>query len=269
MKMKIIYTAVTLFLVTILKAQDSGELIIPLSNPSDKGSLSVDIKRGYIKVVGTSRKDVLVKYKALESQRDYDDNDNNSNGLKRISAGSIDLEASESDNRVIIDSDSWNKGVNLEIEVPQSFDIEAGGYNGGDIIVENVSGEVVIENYNGAITAKGISGSITANTYNGKITVELLKVTPNVPMSFNTYNGDVDVTFPSGTKGSFKLKTSRGEIFSGFDMQLSKSDPVKKTDNKSGTYKVYLDDWVRGNINGGGPEIIMKTYNDNIYIRKR
>ena len=88
-------------------------------------------------------------------------------------------------------------------------------------------------------------------------------------MSFNTYNGDVDVTFPGSMKGSFKLKTSRGEILSGFDMAITKSEPIKKTNTKSGTYKVSLDDWVRGDVNGGGPEIVMKTYNNDIYIRKK
>lgn len=250
-----------------LNAQDSGELIIPLSQPSSKGSLEVSIQRGSIQVIGTNRSDVLVKYISLESNNKKIETAKN--GLKRISSGSIDLEASENNNQIEIDSDSWNKGVQLTIEVPKTFDLDLDTHNGGDIRVENIAGNVVLENHNGAITAKGISGSVSANTHNGKILVELNSVSADIPMSFITYNGSVDVTLPPSVKGSLKLKSSRGEIYSGFDVSLKKSEPVKKTNNKSGEYKVYIDDWVRGDINGGGAEIVMKNYNGDIYIRKK
>lgn len=268
MKKTFINLIVALMIVTSTTfAQDKGEIVIPLSNPGSKGILHVDVKRGSIIVKGTSRQDVLVNYEALESK--HNDNDKTKNGLTRISSGSIDLEAGENNNKVEIDSDSWNKGVKLTIEVPQNFDLNLDTYNGGDIRVENINGEVILENYNGEISAKRISGSVSANTYNGEITIELLKVTPNTPMSFTTYNGDVDITFPSNVKVDLKMKTNQGEIYSGFEMAVTKTAPVKKTDSKSGTYKVYLDDWVRSKINGGGPEVMMKNYNGDIYIRKQ
>lgn len=33
-------------------------------------------------------------------------------------------------------------------------------------------------------------------------------------------------------------------------------------------YKVKVDNWVRGKMNGGGPEITIQSYNGNIFIRK-
>lgn len=268
MKKTIMYMALALITaVGASFAQDKGQIVIPLSNPGSKGQLDVDVKRGSIIVKGTNRQDVLINYEALESK--HEDKNKTKNGLQRISSGSIDLEAGENGNKVSIDSDSWNKGVTLTIEVPQNFDLNLDTYNGGDISVENITGEVILENYNGEISAKGISGSVSANTYNGEITIELLKVTANTPMSFTTYNGDVDITFPPSFKADLKLKTSGGEIYSGFEMAVTKTNPVKKTETKSGTYKVYLDDWVRGTINGGGPEVVMKNYNGDIYIRKQ
>ena len=96
-----------------------------------------------------------------------------------------------------------------------------------------------------------------------------MKVTNDIPMSFNTYNGDVDITLPASVKASLKLRSSRGEVYTGFDVVMSKAPPVKKTESESGTYKVYLDNWVKGDINGGGPEFTMKNYNGDIYIRKK
>jgi len=262
--------ALTIIMLTssvVVFAQDKGEIVIPLSNPGASCSLKVDIKRGSINVQGTDRKDVLVKYTAMESKDK--DKSNSKNGLQRISSGTLDLEARESNNQVIVDSDSWNNGLNLTIEVPKNINLNLDTYNGGDIFVNNITGEVILENYNGEITAKGIAGSVSADTYNGEIKIELLKVTGDTPMSFHTYNGDIDITFPVSFKGDLKMRTNQGEIYSGFEMSMIKTDPVKKNDSKTGTYKVYLDDWVRGKINGGGPEIVMKNYNGDIYLRKQ
>ena len=33
-------------------------------------------------------------------------------------------------------------------------------------------------------------------------------------------------------------------------------------------YQLKLDDWIIGKINGGGPEVLMKNMNGNIYVRK-
>ena len=135
--------------------------------------------------------------------------------------------------------------------------------------MDNVEGEVVAENYNGKITLLNISGSAVASTYNGAITVTLNKVTAETPMSFTTYNGKVDITLPEDTKGNLKLKSARGDIYSGFDMQVIESAPVEKKNESNGVYKVYLDDWTKATINGGGPDITMKNSNGDIYIRTK
>ncbi|MDH5367861.1 MAG: DUF4097 family beta strand repeat-containing protein [Cyclobacteriaceae bacterium] len=272
MKTNIFLGLIMMFLSGIINAQNKGEINVSLSNPDSKGSLYVNIKRANIKVQGTNRQDVLIQYEPMALAEDCDSCDDDRNKrkseLERISNNAVALEAVEDNNKVRISSDSWNKGFSLIIQVPRNFDLDINGYDGGDILVENVKGEVALQNYNGKISAIGISGSVSANTYNGKIIVTLKEVTLGVPMAFNTYNGDVDVTFPKSMKGSFKLKTSRGSILSAFDMEMRKPEPVEKTKNKSDTYKVYLNDWVKADLNGGGPEIVMKTYNNDIYIRK-
>ena len=34
-------------------------------------------------------------------------------------------------------------------------------------------------------------------------------------------------------------------------------------------YKVIVDEWKRGDINGGGPELTIKNYNGDIFIRRK
>jgi len=253
--------------ITCVPAQDSGELVVPFSSPSQRGKVKIDLRRGSIEVVGTARKDVLVNYSAKSGSGN--DKQKTKDGLKRISGGALDLEISENENYIDIESNSWNKGVDLKVEVPINVDLHVETYNHGYIYVSNIKGEIVADNYNGKITADKISGSMVADTYNGEIKISFDKVTPDTPMAFTTYNGDVDLTLPTSFKANMKMKSNRGEIYSGFDFNVKKNEPIKKSEKKSGTYKVYLDDWVRADINGGGAEVMIKNYNGDIYLRKK
>jgi hypothetical protein len=264
-------------------AQSSGEIPVPLSDPAKRGKLKAHLNSGSITIKGTARKDILVKYSASsDDDHDHDDDDDDDDdddrnnrsdrsGLKKIASGTMDLEVSETSNFVKVSSDSWNKKMDLEIEVPTGMDLQVHTYNDGDLNISNIQGEVELTNYNGEITAMNISGSVVATTYNGEIKVTFDKVTEGAPMSFATYNGDIDLSFPATFKGTLKMKTQQGEILSGFDMTLAKPTPVATTPASGGRsgYKVKIDEWVKGDINGGGAEFIMKTYNGDILIRKK
>ncbi len=274
--MKNIICSIVLVLISLASyGQDSGEIPIPLSDPAKKGKLKVYINYGSISVKGTARKDILVKYSSGKDHDDHDDHDDddhrrgNKSGLKRIGGGTLDLEISENANFVKVTSDSWSNKCNLILEVPSSMDMTLHTYNDGDIDVSNIQGEIELTNYNGEIQAENISGSVVATTYNGEIKVTFDKVSDGTPMSFITYNGDIDLTFPAALKASLKMKTQQGEIMTGFDVKLAAAAPVQKTDSKGGTYKVTLDEWVRGDVNGGGPEFIMRNYNGDILVRKK
>ncbi len=264
----------------ILRAQDSGEFTVPFSNPSGAFKVIVDIKTGSIKVKGTARKDVYVKYNSLKDngdereereERDEDDKHQHSSkaGLKKIGGSTMNLEASEYQNTIKINSENWNSKIEVTVEVPSTLNLKLKTYNDGDLEVNNITGIVELVNYNGAITATGISGTVVAETYNGDIKIAYDKLTPDTPLSYANYNGDIDLTFPTGFKGSFKMKTKMGEIYSGFDAQVQKASPVTKTESKTGVYKVVIDDWVKAEVNGGGPEITVQTYNGDIYLRKK
>ncbi|HCM75697.1 MAG TPA: hypothetical protein DIS90_04910 [Cytophagales bacterium] len=273
MKNRISVTSIVLMLLMglpqILMAQSEGEFAVPLSDPGKRGKLIAQLNTGSITVKGTARKDILVKYSQVLSDKQKDKGGETKDGLKRISSGTMDLEVTENSNTVKVGSDSWSNRINLIIEVPSGFDMKVKAYNNGDILITDVQGEVEITNYNGEITAKNISGSVVASTYNGDIKITFDKLTEGTPMSYSTYNGDIDLTFPPSFKGSLKLKTERGEIYTGFDVNLIKTGPVQKSESKSGTYRVTIDDWVKGDVNGGGPEFTMKNYNGDIIIRKK
>jgi hypothetical protein len=271
----IVFMACLIFLAGTAWAQ--SEFTVPLSDPAKRGKLKAHLNSGSIIIKGTARKDVLVKYKGQEDDddddHDHDDDDNRNkskDGLRRVSGGGMDLEASESNNYVVIQSNSWNNSIILEIEVPTGFDVEAHTYNDGDLMLTNLQGQLELTNYNGEITALNISGSVVATTYNGEIKVTFDKVTENTPMSYITYNGDVDLSFPATFKASTKMKTEQGEIYTGFEMNVTSTGPKQVEDKRGGKgYKIIIDDWKKGDINGGGPEVTIKTNNGDIYLRKK
>ncbi|HEY3401869.1 MAG TPA: hypothetical protein VGK59_00695 [Ohtaekwangia sp.] len=278
----------TLITSSIALAQSANEFVVPLSDPAKRGKLKAHLNYGSITVKGTARKDVLVKYKTVEEDEEEDDDDhhrvrvnvnihNNDNeneeksksGMRKISGGGLDLEVTEAGNQVKVASDSWSTRVNLEIEVPSGFDLDVHTYNDGDLLITNIQGALELTNYNGGITALNISGSVVASTYNDEIRVTFDKVTEGTPMSYSTYNGDIDITFPATLKATVKLKTEQGDIYSNFDVDFKSVGPVEKKDVKSGVYRVTIDEWKRGDVNGGGPEITMRNYNGDIYLRKK
>src|SRR5258708_34611884 len=103
--MKNVLVVMMMLICAALRAQDSGEFTVPFSNPAGAMKVIVDIKTGSIKVKGTARKDVLVKYsseKDEDNDREHDhdrdrdhDGKNNRDGLKKISSGTMKLKAYE------------------------------------------------------------------------------------------------------------------------------------------------------------------------------
>lgn len=247
-------------------AQD--QIAVPLSNPDQPGKLKVGIVRGSISVSGYDGKDVIIRY-GSEDEKDGD-REVTRNGLRRISNNTIGFEAREDNNEVEIGGVSPMRHVSFSISVPRNFSLELSTVNGGDIIVENVSGEMEIQNVNGEITLTNVGGSAVANTVNGDIIASFTAIEPNKPMAFSNLNGDIDVTLPTNAKVTAKMKSEWGEMFTDFNMDISRQDKGKvDATSDSGTYKVSVNNWIYGTINGGGPEYLFKSMRGDIYIRKK
>jgi hypothetical protein len=193
-------------------------------------------------------------------------------GMKRIPIENTGLTVEESDNLVTVRVESWKRSVDITIKVPFATSLKLHGTNLEEgISVENVSGEIEVNGTMGDIALKNVSGTVVANSTNGDVNVALAKVTPDKPMSFVAFNGDVDITLPADTKATFNLKSGMGEVYSDFDMTL-KTQPVKSEQSAKadkGKFHVSMDRAVTGMINGGGPEFKLQTFNGNIYIRKK
>ncbi len=291
--MKRIQTALFLLFLAVNGVMAQGDskeqqLTVPLSDPGKPYKLNASLLNGTIKVIGYEGKDIVIDVKQgseriRKNRKNEDGNEMNinlnihpsvgkesSNGMKKISGvAGLDVSARERNNTVTVSSDSWKGAITLTIKVPiTGASLKLSTTNDGDILVSNVSGDIEVNNTNGSIHLENISGSAVANTVNGGVIGSFKSVDPKAAMAFSTLNGNVDITFPSVFKANAKLKSDMGEMYTDFDIEADKSQPKVNKTSQSGMYRVNIENWVYGKINGGGPELMMKNMNGNIYIRK-
>ena len=244
------------------------QLRVALSVPGKPGSLEVELVNGSIRVTGYSGKDVVIDATARGSKHPST-SPGSAAGLRRISAGNpLNLTAEEKNNRVEVTTESWKGPVDLTIRVPRNFSLKVSTVNDGDITIDNVAGELEVTNVNGDITLNQVAGSAVANTVNGDLRATFTGITAGAPMAFSTLNGKVDVTLPANASAALKMKSDRGEVYSDFDVALTKGQPKVARTSQDGLSRLRTDDWTYGKINSGGAELTLKTFNGNIFLRK-
>ncbi|HEV7766312.1 MAG TPA: DUF4097 family beta strand repeat-containing protein [Thermoanaerobaculia bacterium] len=141
--------------------------------------------------------------------------------------------------------------VTYDVTVPRSMNVDVTNTN-GRIVLSDVTGKLELETTNGRIEVKRCSGSLDASTTNGSIEAELVKLTPNEPLRFETTNGGIEVAVPANARADIDASTTNGSISS--DLPLLTS----RTGSNS----------LRGTINGGGTSVRLRTTNGGIKIRK-
>lgn len=241
------------------------QMVVPLSSPGKSCKVKVHALNGSIKVTSYDGKDVIVE---VESDKRDDDGSSPSGGMRRIGGGGAEVTAHEDDNTVNIDAGLSHVKL-ISVKVPaNTTELETSTVNDGNIAIKDVSGQIEINNVNGWIHCDGASGSVVANTINGDVIVTFKTVNPQAAMAFSTLNGKVDVTFPATLKAKLKLKAEQGDIYSDFDVAIEKGQPKGERSDDGHMFKISIDDWVRGSVGGGGPEIMMKTTNGSVYVRK-
>lgn len=241
------------------------ELAIPLSRPGQPVELAASGLMASFTVEAYDGQQVLVDVVAGESGRESEEAPP---GMRRLSGAGLGIEAEEEDNKVRL-SVQGNRAQKVHIRVPRTTSVHLNTVNGGDIVVRGVSGRHELQNVNGAITATDVAGTVVAHTTNGPVKVTLTRIDAAKPMSFVSFNGTVDVTFPADLAGELTLRSDNGEVFTDFDVEVQESAATRKESRSDGRYRVSLDKSMKATVGAGGPEITLRTFNGNVYLRKR
>jgi len=253
--------------------------VVPLSRPGQPVKLEVSLISGGISVVPRSGNDVIVEAVPEDDDADHDrDSDGDSGrdresrrtaGMHRLPNRSLGLVVEEDANHVTVGNAGIPHEVTLRIQVPRNTSVTLSTVNGGDISVEGLEGTIELNNTNGGITAKDVAGSVVAHTTNGDVKVSISRLDSSAALSFATFNGDVDVTLPSSARGNLHMRSDRGEIYTDFDVQLLAQGPKVEQHKNGSRYHLEVEQDVAGKLNGGGPDIQLRTFNGDIYLHKR
>jgi hypothetical protein len=186
-------------------------------------------------------------------------------GMKRLDVPRG-LEVTEDDNVIHISTSITVSGA-LTVTVPADTSLNLKTLN-GSINVDGVHGEIIVSSHNGHIDLNNVSGTVVADSFNAPIRATFDRVDQGKPLSFSTFNGKIDVTFPADLKATMKFKTDHADIYSDFD--VTAGAPTMEPDTTGqGKYRVRFDKGLTGTVNGGGVEMSFHSFNGAIYIRKK
>ncbi|MFN7916756.1 MAG: hypothetical protein U0Q55_15545 [Vicinamibacterales bacterium] len=291
---------------SVARAQSTPtQLTVPFSDPSRPGTVRVSVLSGSVTVKPGTAKEVIVttsrgsdddakREREREREREIErqaerrnrgrgsDDSPSTDGMRRLTqpAG---VSAEEENNVISISSPVWSNASTIVVQVPPATSVVVRAVNGGEVSVEGISGSIEVNNVNGSIRITDVSGPVIAHATNGRVVASLRQVPAGKPMSFTSFNGNVDVTLPAAAKANLKLRSDRGDVYTDFDVQTSAAAPrVQTPDSRrddrgrgrdddpkdKGKYRIEMDRSIFGSINGGGPDFELRTFNGNIYLRK-
>jgi DUF4097 and DUF4098 domain-containing protein YvlB len=249
---------------SLAAAQDiqGDRVVVPARNSTRPRLVKVETHNGGVSIKAYSGNEVIVETKGRQRREQT-----NRDGMRRVNLPPTGLEVDEEDNVVTVRLANSSEG-DISISVPANTSLNIMAHNGA-ITVEGVHGEISAQSQNGKIHLLNVGGTVLANTHNEEVKVTMDRVDPSKPLSFASWNGNIDVTLPSDFKSNVKLKCHNGDIWSDFDVKLSPSQTVtEKSGPPNGNLRVRTDSTYSGTINGGGVEASFSTYNGNVYIRK-
>jgi hypothetical protein len=240
----------------------------PFSDPDRPGTLKVRLLDGSVNIKGTNRRDVLFianSQGAREALRRRQQAEAPP-GMRRLTppAG---FAVEERDNEMSVGS-SFNRHVDLEIEVPLKTNLQVSIVNGDGIRVDGVESEMEINTVDGAITLVNVGGSIVAHAVDGRITATIVRAAAQAPMAFTSLNGDIDVTLPAAVKANLRLRSDQGDVFTDFDVQVTGGTDANRTQRSGRTLRIDFNRSIVGTVNGGGPDFELRTLDGNVYVRK-
>ncbi|HEV3467824.1 MAG TPA: DUF4097 family beta strand repeat-containing protein [Pyrinomonadaceae bacterium] len=141
--------------------------------------------------------------------------------------------------------------VDFTVRVPAGVRFRGKTVN-GDVEARNLGGDVEATTVNGSINVS-TSGLARAKTVNGSITAAMGRADWADGLEFQTVNGAIDLSFPSGLSAEVEAETVNGDIQTDFPLTVTGRFSKRR---------------LSGTIGGGGRELRLKTVNGSVHIRR-
>jgi hypothetical protein len=252
----------------IVGAQPLGDQVtVPLTDPERPANLNLQLVDGGITVRGSNRRDVLIIGRARGDHQRIEGG--GGTGLRQLAQPPA-FTVTEERNGILFVLHTPSRAIDFEIQVPNRSNLKLGTTAiNAPIVVEGIEGELEINNPSGPITLSRVGGSIVANSVDGHVRATITSVSMQKPMAFASFNRDVDVTFPASLKANLKLRSDQGRVLTDFDVtRLQQPTSAENAKREDGRFRIESNRFIYGAVNGGGPEIELRTFNGNVYVRR-
>ena len=234
----------------ILSAADSKDIhrTFPLDS---RGHVTIDTYKGSIRVSTWDRNEIEVAVRIEE------DGDVFAQSIKRadvrFDASAIDVRIT-SDNQWSFFLDGAAPLYHYTIRMPRTASLRIKDYK-SESEVSDLAAELQIDTYKGSLQLRNHAGGLMVNTYKGEIRAEFAAVT--APVRIDTYKGDVELRMPRESR--FDLSTDLGRRRGDPDSDFARY--VRTTNLRDREH--------RSQVNGGGPEVRVRTYKGGFRLRAR
>ena len=244
-------------LILVGVAQAKEELIEKEFEVKDGGTLFLDSDSGAIEI--STHNKPIVEVEVFKKGKDADD---------------FTVSFEQSGNDVTIEGDKKSMGwgsyslqIKFVVKVPSEYnlELETGGgsievqdltgdidanTSGGSIRIEDVKGDVDVKTSGGSIRVEDVAGNVEGRTSGGSIKVKFSEQISEDSV-LSTSGGSIAAYLPPSIKLDIDASTSGGRVKSDFDVDGS----VKKTK-------------IKGEINGGGPLLKLRTSGGSVSIKE-
>jgi hypothetical protein len=125
----------------------------------------------------------------------------------------------------------------------------------GDVIAENIRGDVEAETVSGSVKMMGISKAdvVKGKALSGSVIYEG-EINPNGRYTLDAHSGRIEMRIPAGSAFDFEASTFSGDINTEFEIVASGKLSKKK---------------IKGSVNGGGADVMLKSFSGDIYLKKK
>lgn len=163
----------------------------------------------------------------------------------------------------------FNNSVSIKfiIKVPSKYNVDL-NTGGGSIELSDLNGKVDVHTSGGSISLGRIQGDVQAKTSGGSIRVE--EVAGNIDA--HTSGGSIKAYISKQPTEDCRLKTSGGSVTAYLlpsikvDLSASTSGGRVRSDFEvSGSVSKTK---VKGTINGGGPDLVLRTSGGSVSVKK-
>lgn len=243
---------------------DSGKRVwkeIKVPNVGEKLLLKFD----NVSIEGYNGKDVVITAKVEEQE----ENDRakglrvvNGSGLSDNSGMGMNIQNIAGVTEISMVGMPLEDSVHVRVPFDLSISVKGGRgglFNGGGIEIKDIKAEVEISSTMGDVKVINVTGPLNVKVAQGDVVAKFVQPVKG-PISLIAAMGAVDVAFPVKFGANVDMKTSMGNIYAADEFQFEKPvEEPKSTYNMSNT--------VKGKMNGGGQDVILKTSMGDIYIR--